>query len=120
MRLLRRRRLASRAPTRPRSSTARSASASRSSSTAPIGTASADVERARSLIAPFGNGQAYQNYCDLQIPKPLKAYYGANLPRLREVKQAVDPDDRFRPAQGIRGLDRETIVRLCSRMNCAT
>jgi FAD/FMN-containing dehydrogenase len=68
----------------------------------PIGTASADVERARSLIAPFGNGHAYQNYCDLQIKNPLKAYYGGNLARLREVKQAVDPEDRFRPAQGIR------------------
>jgi len=68
----------------------------------PIGTAVAEVGRARKLIAPFGNGQAYQNYCDLKIKNPLKAYYGSNLPRLREIKQAVDPDDRFRPAQGIR------------------
>ncbi len=67
-----------------------------------ISTAVTVVGRARKLIAPFGNGQAYQNYCDLKISKPLKAYYGSNLPRLREIKQAVDPDDRFRPAQGIR------------------
>jgi FAD/FMN-containing dehydrogenase len=68
----------------------------------PIATAVADVGRARRLIAPFSNGQAYQNYCDLRIKNPLEAYYGSNLARLRQVKQAVDPDDRFRPAQGIR------------------
>ncbi len=69
---------------------------------AALGTAVADVARARGLIAPFGNGQAYQNYSDPRIKRPLRAYYGANLARLREVKRAVDPDDRFRPAQGIR------------------
>jgi FAD/FMN-containing dehydrogenase len=69
----------------------------------PIAAAVADVGRARRLIAPFGNGQAYQNYCDRQIRNPLKAYYGSNLARLRAVKRAVDPDDRFRPAQGIHG-----------------
>jgi len=67
-----------------------------------LATARSRVRRARAKIAPFGNGQAYQNYCDLKIKNPLKAYYGSNLPRLREIKQAVDPDDRFRPAQGIR------------------
>ncbi len=69
---------------------------------APIATAAPDVARARRLIVPFGNGQAYQNYADPRIERPLRAYYGANLARLRAVKQAVDPDDRFRPAQGIR------------------
>jgi FAD/FMN-containing dehydrogenase len=69
---------------------------------APIASAAPDVARARRLIAPFGNGQAYQNYPDLRIERPLRAYYGANLARLRAVKQAVDPDDRFRPVQGIR------------------
>ena len=64
-------------------------------------TAVSVVGRARRLIAPFGNGQAYQNYCDLKIKNPLKAYYGIQSARLREIKQAVDPDDRFRPAQGI-------------------
>jgi hypothetical protein len=69
---------------------------------APIGTAAPQVARARRLVAPFGNGQAYQNYSDVRIRNPLTAYYGANLARLRAVKRAVDPDDRFRPAQGVR------------------
>jgi FAD/FMN-containing dehydrogenase len=67
-----------------------------------IGTARSRVRRARRLIAPFGNGQAYQNYSDLDISGPLTAYYGSNRRRLAAIKAAVDPEDRFRPAQGIR------------------
>jgi FAD/FMN-containing dehydrogenase len=69
---------------------------------APIATARRRVRRARSLIAPFGNGGAYQNYADLALKQPRRAYYGANLQRLETIKAAVDPDGRFRPAQGIR------------------
>ena len=68
---------------------------------APIGSARPRVRRARAKIAPFGNGQAYQNYADLDLRNPLRAYYGSNLARLRTIKAAVDPADRFRPAQGI-------------------
>ncbi len=67
----------------------------------PIGAARRRVRRARALIAPFGNGGAYQNYADLDLRSPRRAYYGANLERLRSIKAAVDPDGRFRPAQGI-------------------
>ena len=66
-------------------------------------TARSRVRSARARIAPFGNGQAYQNYADLDLRDPLGAYYGANLARLRQVKAAVDPANRMRPAQGIRG-----------------
>jgi len=69
---------------------------------APIATARRRVRRARALIAPFGGGGAYQNYADLDLRSPRRAYYGANLGRLRSIKAAVDPDGRFRPAQGIR------------------
>ncbi len=58
-------------------------------------TARARVNRARGLIAPFGNGQAYQNYPDLDQPGPLRAYYGANLSRLRRIKRTYDPGNRF-------------------------
>jgi FAD/FMN-containing dehydrogenase len=69
---------------------------------APIATARDRVRRARRLIAPHGNGQAYQNYSDLDLSGARRAYYGANLARLTAIKTAVDPADRFRPAQGIR------------------
>jgi len=69
---------------------------------APIATARRRVRRARSLIAPFGDGGAYQNYADLALRSPRRAYYGANLDRLARIKSATDPDGRFAPAQGIR------------------
>ena len=69
---------------------------------APLPTARRRVRRARSLIAPFGNGGAYQNYADLGLRSPRRAYYRGNLERLTAIKAAVDPDGRFRPAQGIR------------------
>ena len=66
-----------------------------------LATARSRVRRARARIAPFGDGQAYQNYADPELRDPLGAYYGANLARLREIKAAVDPERRFRTAQGI-------------------
>jgi FAD/FMN-containing dehydrogenase len=67
-----------------------------------IGTARARVRRARARIAPHGNGGAYQNYADLDLRDPRRAYYGANLERLRRIKAAADPEGRFTTAQGIR------------------
>ena len=69
---------------------------------APIASARAHVRKARRLIAKHGNGGAYPNYPDLDVADPLRAYYGANLARLRSIKRDVDPHDRFRPVQGIR------------------
>jgi FAD/FMN-containing dehydrogenase len=68
---------------------------------APIASARSRVRRARAAIAPYGDGEAYQNYPDLALADPLQAWYGANLPRLRSVKAAVDPDGRFAFAQDI-------------------
>jgi FAD/FMN-containing dehydrogenase len=66
-----------------------------------LATARDRVRRARRLIAPHGNGQAYQNYADLDLKNARHAYYGANFDRLVAIKTAIDPADRFRPAQGI-------------------
>jgi len=52
-------------------------------------------------LAPYMNGQAYQNYVDPHLAGWASAYYGANLARLEQVKQAWDPDDAFRFAQSI-------------------
>jgi FAD/FMN-containing dehydrogenase len=71
-------------------------------SSAAIPTARARVRRARRLIAPFGNGQAYQNYADPDLAGARRAYYGSNYERLVAIKAQVDPANRFRPAQGIR------------------
>ena len=63
--------------------------------------AKARVKRARAKIAPYGNG-AYANYADPDLENATRAYYGANLPRLRRAKEEFDPANRFRPSQGIR------------------
>jgi hypothetical protein len=67
-----------------------------------LATARSRVRRARRQLAPFGNGQAYQNYSDLDLSGARRAYYGANYERLVRIKTAIDPANRFRPAQGIR------------------
>jgi FAD/FMN-containing dehydrogenase len=68
---------------------------------APIPVAKSRVKRARAKIAKYGGG-AYANYADPDLANPLRSYYGANLPRLRRVKEEVDPANRFRPAQGVK------------------
>ena len=38
---------------------------------------------------------------NLDLRNPLKQYYGASLARLKSIKAAMDPADRFQPTQGI-------------------
>jgi FAD/FMN-containing dehydrogenase len=52
-------------------------------------------------LRPYVSGQAYQNYIDPELPSWREAYYGANLPRLEEIRRAVDPEHRFNFPQAI-------------------
>ena len=66
----------------------------------PIGTARPRVRRARALIAPFGNGEAYQNYADLDLRSPRRAYYGANARAPAADQARGRPGGPLRPPQG--------------------
>src|SRR5262249_19050931 len=52
-------------------------------------------------MRPFANGEAYQNYLDPDLDGWQNAYYGANLPRLQQVKATYDPGNFFHFDQSI-------------------
>jgi FAD/FMN-containing dehydrogenase len=55
----------------------------------------------RDTLAPYANGEAYQNYIDPTRSDWRRAYYGANYTRLARVKAALDPGSLFRLPQGV-------------------
>lgn len=52
-------------------------------------------------MRPYVTGGAYVNYPDPELFDWARAYWGANLPRLQQVKTAWDPDNVFRHAQSV-------------------
>jgi FAD/FMN-containing dehydrogenase len=53
-------------------------------------------------LGPYLTGEVYQNYADAGLADWPAAYYGANYPRLQQVKARYDPADLFRHPQSIR------------------
>jgi FAD/FMN-containing dehydrogenase len=52
-------------------------------------------------MQPYFSGGAFQNFPDRGLADWQRAYYGANLERLVDVKRAWDPDNLFRFSQSI-------------------
>ncbi len=50
---------------------------------------------------PFTSGESFQNFVDEAETNYLRAYYGANLERLVEIKRKYDPANVFRFPQSI-------------------
>ena len=61
---------------------------------------SAWLDHVQGLFSPVTQG-SYQNYIDPTLADWQQAYYGANLPRLQQVKRHYDPDGVFHFAQSI-------------------
>jgi FAD/FMN-containing dehydrogenase len=59
------------------------------------------VHEVRDGLGGLAGAHGYVNYLDPAMPDWANAYYGANLPRLREVAARYDPDGVFAFAQAI-------------------
>jgi len=59
------------------------------------------IEALGAALAPYFNGEAYQNFIDPTLIDWPEQYYAENFSRLVEVKRRYDPGDTFRFPQSI-------------------
>jgi hypothetical protein len=60
-----------------------------------------DMRQCYAAMRPYVSGAAYVNYCDVDLTDYPNAYWGQNLPRLKQIKSAFDPDNIFKHAQSV-------------------
>jgi len=59
-------------------------------------------------LQPYSGGRIYANYLSVEGEQAVKAAYGANYPRLAEIKRKYDPGNFFRLNQNVRPADAST------------
>ncbi len=59
------------------------------------------LDEFHAAMQPFTSDESFQNFIDEAETNYLRAYYGANLQRLVEIKRKYDPDNLFRFTQSI-------------------
>ena len=62
--------------------------------------AQAFVRRSWATVHPWGSGGVFPAFPDRDLANAADAYYGANLPRLRQVKARYDPTGLFQVPDG--------------------
>jgi FAD/FMN-containing dehydrogenase len=61
----------------------------------------ASIAKLYAAMRPFMSGAAYVNYCDMDVANYASAYWGGNLARLKQIKHAADPENRFKHGQSV-------------------
>ena len=75
------------------------------------------VDTARAALAPLGNGQAYQNYPDVEPgPHGETAYYGSKYADLVALKHERDPSSPAALPAGDRFVSGATAPRTLTRL----
>ncbi|HEY3773679.1 MAG TPA: FAD-binding oxidoreductase [Solirubrobacteraceae bacterium] len=64
------------------------------------------LSRSWELVHPSGSGGVYPNFPDPELRESARAYHGANLDRLTQVKATYDPESVFRFDQSIQPVPR--------------